>query len=297
MKEYNSFEICQRLRSIVSDYNKKLVVHSVFSSTINIYGEDIFFSVVTERHCLYPMSCRMEEKFPLTEAGIKSGMHVIVTDDRIYFPQADLVINLLSSNLIDLSVRNLKGLHIPMDLDEKVIVLKELVSDKGSKDDLSTLVTGEYDNPYAEAVAKYLPEFGRAVREGNKHAAALAGAFAGGGIGLTPSSDDLLVGYMTIYLAQTVASDCSHLEDALLLTMAIGEEAAGHTNLISGAFLKQCGMGLLSENMIKLVIALYSDPRKETIRLCGERILKLGSTSGTDMLTGVILSMINLNHV
>jgi hypothetical protein len=102
---------------------------------------------------------------------------------------------------------------------------------------------------------------------------------------------------MAVYLAQSVAVDRSHLDEALRLTKAIGEEAAGHTNLISGAFLKQCGMGLLSEDMTRLVIALYSDSSKETIRLCGERILKHGSTSGTDMLTGVILSMMHLNDV
>ncbi len=296
MKEWNATEICGQLRSVVSEYNKELVIHSVFASTINVFGEDLFFSIVTRRNCLYPMSCRIDEMLPLTELGLRSGMCVIVSEDSISIPQADLVIHLLGSNTLDLSIRKLEGLYIPEDLEEKTAVLKELVRAKGCRDDLSTLVTGEFDNPYAQAITKYLPEFGRAVREDNIRAAELAGAFAGGGVGLTPSSDDLILGYMTIYLARSLAVDPSRLEDALRLTKAIGEEAAKHTNLISGTFLKQCGMGLISENMTKLVIALYSDSKKETIRLCGERILEYGSTSGTDILTGMILSMLNFNN-
>jgi hypothetical protein len=189
----------------------------------------------------------------------------------------------------------MNGLERPNNLVYKVDILTMLIREKGCREDLSTLVTGEYRNPYADAVAKRLPELNKAIRECDDQAAELAGKIAGGGIGLTPSSDDLLVGYMSVYLASSKAKDNIHFEEALKLTQVMGEKAAERTNLISGAFLKQCGMGLLSEDMAELIYALYSDSEADAIRLCGKRILEVGSTSGTDMLTGVVLAMLNLN--
>lgn len=296
MKKRNTLEICRQLQSTLSAYDKGLQVHSVFASAVNMIGEDQFFSVVTERHCLYPMSCRIEGDASLTEAGIRAGMSVIVAGEEIYLPQADLSIDLHRSMEVDLSIGNLLGLSVPENLQAKHAILKELVRGEGCKEDLSTLVTEKYRNPCAEAVKKRLPEFNKAVRAGDIQAVKLAGTLAGGGIGLTPSTDDLLVGYLSVYLAHILAVDYRCLDAALTLTQAMGIEAAKHTNLISGAFLKQCGRGLLSENMIKLIMALYSDSKEEAVRLCGERILKFGSTSGTDILTGVILALLNLNE-
>ncbi len=296
MKERNALEICRQLQSTLSACDKVLQVHSVFASAVNFIGEDFFFSVVTEQHCLYPMSCRIEEDASLTEAGIRAGMSVIASGEGIYLPQAEFSIDLRRSIVVDLSICNLLGLSIPEKLQAKIAILKELVRAKGCKEDLSALVTEKYYNPCADAVKKRLPEFNKAMRAGDIQAVELAGALAGGGLGLTPSTDDLLVGYLSIYLAHTLAADYGFLDTALILTKAMGREAAKHTNLISGAFLKQCGRGLLSENMIKLIVALYSDSKEEAVRLCGERILEFGSTSGTDILTGVILALLNLNE-
>jgi hypothetical protein len=144
-------------------------------------------------------------------------------------------------------------------------------------------------------VAKRLPELNKAIRECDNRAAEHAGHIAGGGIGLTPSSDDLLVGYLSVYLAESKTRGNSHFEEVLKLTQAMGEKAAEHTNQISGAFLRQCGRGLLSEDMAELFRTLYSASEADTVRLSGQRIIKVGSTSGIDMLTGVVLALLNLN--
>ncbi len=296
MTERNALEICRQLQSTLSPRIKVLQVHSVFDSAVNIIGDELFFSVVTQRHCIYPMSCRIEGDASLIEAGVKAGMSVISSGEGIYLPQAGFSIDLHRGMEVDLSIRNLPSLSAPEKLQAKLAILLELVCTKGCEEDLSTLVTEKYRNPCADAVKKRLPEFNKAVRDGDIQAVKLAGALAGGGIGLTPSSDDLLVGYLSVYLAHTLAIDYSCLDAAMRLTQEMGREAAKHTNLISGAFLKQCGRGLLSENMIKLIVALYSASKEEAVRLCGERILKFGSTSGIDMLTGVILALLNLNE-
>lgn len=295
MTEIHAIEMCQCLRSTTLIYGGELQVQSVFASSVNISSQDLFFSIVSDKLSLYPMSCRAANKAPFTEQGIRAGMYVTISEDSIRILQASFEISLHSCKVRDLSIRSMYGLEPIKDLTFKADILKKLIREKGCREDLSTLVTGEYSNPYTEAVAKRLPELNKAIRECDERAAELAGKLAGGGVGLTPSSDDLLVGYMSVYLADSKARNNSFFEEALKLTQAMGEKAAEHTNRISGAFLKQCGRGLLSEDMAKLILAIYSDLGADTIRLCGQRIQNYGSTSGTDMLTGVVLAMLNFN--
>jgi hypothetical protein len=257
-------------------------------------GEDIFFSLLSHSHGLFPMSCRVMNEIPFTQYGITEGDVVVTSDDRIYFPKAEIGINLKNSVERDLSFDNKEGLFIPEDLVFKVELLKQMIGEKGSESDLSTLITGKYRNPYADLVRIRLQELTKALKEDSRLVGERAGRLAGCGIGLTPSSDDLLIGYMSVYLADTKAKRCSSIETYKMIN-AMGSEAAKHTNTISGAFLKQCGMGLFSEDMSLLLCALYSDSQIETVRKCGKRIQNFGSTSGTDMLTGVVLAIVELN--
>lgn len=294
MKELNSVEICQRLRDLLFMKEINLKVHSVFSRAVNVIGEDNFFSIISDRYCLYPMSCRVSNEIPFTEYGIKADDKVTVSGNKIYIPEVSLSINLNNSKERDLSLANKEALFLPKDLSFKVETLKNLIREKGCEDDLSTLVTGKFNNPYADYISKRLPSLNEAFIEGSARAVEQAGNLAGCGIGLTPSSDDLLIGSMSAYLADSKAKGYRY-EEAYSITNAMGKNASVHTNIVSGAFLKQCGMGLLSDDMTKLMYAIYSDAEAETVRVCGQRIQNLGSTSGTDMLTGVVLAIENLN--
>ena len=293
MKELKSVEHCQRIQTILA-IGKNLRVHSVFATAVNIIGENIFFSLLTDKHCLFPMSYRVLNDIPFTKLGITEGMVVIISCDRICIQKADIIIDLKDSMERDLLFDKKEGLLVPRNLALKVEILKELINDTGSENDLSTLISGKYSNPYADLVSKRLPGLNEAIKEGNLLAGELAGSLAGCGIGLTPSSDDMLIGYMAAYLADSMAKGY-HFEESYQITNAMGNEASKRTNTISGAFLKQCGMGLLSDDMTKLMCAIYSDSNEEIVRNCGECIQNFGSTSGTDMLSGVVLAIVNLN--
>lgn len=293
MKELWADDICVRLKATLL-VKHKMQIHSVFTNAINIICEDIFITLLSSKRCLFPMSCRVYSEHNLNEIGIRKGMNVITADDCIFITEADVFINLKDSMERDLSFANDTGLLVPKDLLSKVEILKELIGDKGSEYDLSTLVTGKYQNPYADFVMKKLFGLNEAVKKNNLLAGELAGEIAGCGIGLTPSSDDMLVGYMSAYLADSKAKGRS-CDEIYQVTNAMGNKASERTNTISGAFLKQCGMGLLSEDMIKLLYTIYSDSKAGTVKKSAERILHFGSTSGTDMLTGVVLAIVNLN--
>lgn len=294
MKELNAVDICVRLKAALLANDIPLQVHSVFPNAINIICKDVFLTLLSSTRCLFPMSCRVSGKLRLTDYGIREGMEVITSGDSIFITKADISINMKNSIERDLSFDNITGLLVPEDLFLKVRILKELIGGKGCEYDLSTLVTGKYHNPYADLVMKKLPGFHEAIKKNKLQAEELAGEIAGCGMGLTPSSDDMLIGYMAAYLADSRAKGRS-IEEIYMVTNAIGKKASVHTNTISGAFLRQCGTGLLSEDMTKLLCTVYSDSKATLVKKYANRILDFGSTSGTDMLTGVVLAIVNFN--
>lgn len=293
MKEINSVEICAQLHELLSVNIIAMKVHSVFDSSVNIIGENLFFSLLSGKSCLFPMTCRLPDGIYFPDFGIKEGMEVTWSEDSISIPDADLEINLTDNKIRNLLFDKKEELRIPTEFELKLKILKDLIEDKGCEYDLSTLVTGKYRNPYADLVIRKLPGLEEAIRNNAEQAGIQAGGLAGCGIGLTPSSDDMLIGYMSVYRADSLARGF-RMEEIDIITNSMGTKASEHTNTISGAFLKQCGIGLFSEYMSKLLRALYSDTDADTVRRCGQDIQNYGSTSGTDILTGVVLAMINL---
>ena len=83
------------------------------------------------------------------------------------------------------------------------------------------------------------------------------------------------------------------LGDVVPLTHAIAARAAQKTNRISGAFLLQSGAGYVSEDVLRLLQLLCSDSDAQQIERAAARVAAFGSTSGSDMLTGIVLAIIH----
>ncbi|WP_313134417.1 DUF2877 domain-containing protein [Anaerocolumna sp.] len=294
MKELKAVNICGKLREALLVNNKVFKVHSVFDTAVNIVSNDIFFTLLSDIRCLYPMSCRVLDNLSFTKSGIRESMEVISSGNSLIIPNADMVINLKDAVECDLLFMKHIGLFVPKDLRLKIEILKSLIWEKGCEYDLSTLVTGKYKNPYSEFIMKKLPGLNEAIKKRDSQAGEHAEGIAGCGIGLTPSSDDMLMGYMSACLADTKAKGQDY-EEISKVTYAMGNKASERTNTISGAFLKQCAMGLLSEDMTGLLCTIYSDTDIEILKKSAECILNFGSTSGIDMLAGVVLAIVNLN--
>ncbi|MDP8267802.1 MAG: DUF2877 domain-containing protein [Candidatus Tenebribacter davisii] len=107
----------------------------------------------------------------------------------------------------------------------------------------------------------------------------------GVGFGLTPSGDDFNCGilYALNYLQQTCRRNFSQLIEKCFQN-SIG------TNLISNTFLKFAYSNQYYENFYKLLKALKLNCNDSMIKYA-EKIINSGHTSGSDMLTGFILTM------
>ena len=166
-----------------------------------------------------------------------------------------------------------------------------MLASGGESDGLSALVTRLKSNVYADFLRPRLPRLFAAVAAGEAaEAGEAAAAIAGCGIGLTPSSDDLLTGYMAMLHAMSAVGVLGNIAP---VAREIAGRAAQKTNRISGAFLLQSGEGYVSEDVLHLLRLLYSDSDALQIKQAATRVAAFGSTSGSDMLTGIVLAIIH----
>jgi hypothetical protein len=114
--------------------------------------------------------------------------------------------------------------------------------------------------------------------------ATAAADLAGLGGGLTPSGDDVLVGALVALAALPDRRTDS-------LREIIRDAAAGRTTRISEAYVQAAERGEASEAWQRLLAALAGDT-PDTVVEAGRRVIAFGETSGTDMLTGFLLTLV-----
>lgn len=271
-------------------------VLAAFEHAVNIETPAGLVSVLTETRCLQPFSVVVSERATLSGYGLAPGARVLLSEREIRFAgdatAPGWAIALDGAVRADLSVAHaLTG--IPNEHRSSLNpapLLQVLASGEGA-DGLATLVTRGKTNVYADFLNPRLPRLFAAVAAGVAAEAGEAAArIAGCGVGLTPSSDDLLTGYMAMLHA---LSAIGVLGDITSVAHAIAERAAQKTNRISGAFLLQSGAGYVSEDVLQLLQLLCLDSDARRVELAAGRVAAFGSTSGSDMLTGIVLAIIH----
>ncbi|MCL6574357.1 MAG: DUF2877 domain-containing protein, partial [Bacillus sp. (in: Bacteria)] len=110
------------------------------------------------------------------------------------------------------------------------------------------------------------------------HAVSLIGL----GPGLTPSGDDFLVGFFTIFNMKN-----SPFFSYRSLCEEVALKAKLLTNDISYMALKKASTGNVRESIITLINSIISGNEKD-LSLSLNRVLNIGSTSGTDIVLGLV---------
>ena len=272
-------------------------VLSAFSHAVNLDTPAGLVSVLTRARCLQPMGCVVEPAGSFEQGAFAPGMRARLTGRELRIGDAEIA--LAGATPTDLSVRGAlcpDGAAAAVEPQKHRPTLRPaplltvLASGRG-EDGLSALVTRCKSNVYADFLAPRLPRLFAAVAAGDAAEAGEAAArIAGCGVGLTPSSDDLLTGYMAMLHA---LSAIGVLGEIAPITHAIAARAAQKTNRISGAFLLQSGAGYVSEDVLRLLQLLCSDSDAQQIERAAARVAAFGSTSGSDMLTGIVLAIIH----
>lgn len=287
MREWNASAVCNRLLPLLNGAGRPLTVHSVFLRAVNLKlpGRRGLIGLIAEPGCLTPYSAVVQTDAPFSNAGICAGTAVFAEDRALRFPEAGLSVNLGSAEAVDLRVSTIAP-FCRRPAEGAADALTQALRGSGAQNGLAALATGGEGNAYTRLVGKRFPALVSAVSQGDVEAAARAAAsIAGCGAGLTPSSDDLLTGYLT---ALPLLAKKPREETAALVT-AMTEAAAARTGDISASFLLQCGEGLSHRTFLALLRAVFES--QDAVKPAAERVLAIGATSGADMITGLILAL------
>ena len=269
-------------------------VHAVYPDAVYLDTSIGMLAILTNAHCLAPFSAVVPSTKALTRYEIEEGQQVLLGNERIEIPEAEFTVDLSQATDYDLSLDSIRAVFLPNDYDIRLRHILRAIETNAKEDDLGPLLTDAKPNQYSELVKPLLPELHAAFRDQNPQGCeASASKIAGIGVGLIPSADRLLCGYMAGYSALSAALGRNY-NRVLEMTRALAGASAANTTDLSAAFLLQGGEGLVSEDLFVLLRNVFSDAPYSVLVATANRIAALPLGGGADMLVGVHLALSRL---
>lgn len=267
--------ICAALQTALERKGLTGKLHSRFRGAANLDTPLGLVTLLSPGRCLQPYSIVLSEDmdYALLEQGA-----LALCSGGVYM-NGSALIAFESAAAVDL---HLEPGPIPCPNSAKSI-RRYLASapDEG----LCGLALGRVDGPYACLIAPRLEVLRRMVRAGEITAAAVAAErMAGCGPGLTPSSDDLLCGYLALLPSG---------EKWARMAASVATAAAAATNDISAALLARAGEGYFSEDVLRLISCLRQGAESRELTEALLRVARFGSCSGHDFLTGAYFGVLD----
>ena len=276
----NATAVCKQLLVLSERSPCSGAVHSVFEHAVNLemVGRYSLIGLIAREKALtpYAVSVRIDTTFP--NAGIRAGMVAAIQDGKVFIPEAGIELDLANASVVDLSLDSIDWSGDVGTLCECIV---QILKEANVEDGLAPLVTGQGGNVYTKFLKPRIQALLQLDLDRDAEGfIAAAGNIAGCGLGLTPSSDDLLTGYLaTRYLLERDETVRQSLAQA-------AAAAANKTNRISATFLLQSGEGLAN----KAVLDLFRlTGQGQDTEWAIQRVLDIGSSSGADMLAGIAL--------
>lgn len=277
-------------------------VHSVFKTSVNFQAEDAsgLLTLVTSDHADLPQGIRLEPSEGLYFDNLRPEQSVYCRDGLLSFQNAPLQVDLRKACRwnCDLAALDI-NLADPGTALAWNRVWQEL--NKRQIDAEAEIVAGElfYENDDAKKGAarkagQAVRRLVQATRQYDQAAIPAAGELVGLGSGLTPSGDDLLVGYLT-GLWCTFRKEIDRRRFVTSLGRAVIDFSQG-TNAISRTYLLHAAHGQVTSRLVTLAQAIGQGEGYEYLLDSTEAAMYAGHTSGMDAVTGLLLGLITWNH-
>lgn len=271
---------------LIKDSSFRGSVHSVFKSTFNIQCLDI--------DELFTIACKKLDNGPNTLiVDIEDFQHtdIAVNEPVFIFKKTLHIGNRLNISIDNAQIWDSVLPEFPYEIEilrRNLSITKRYIELHGTSGGAKQDNTSEHF--FSREVSKILEEQSRKLQDellngrilnACKHAVSLVGL----GPGLTPSGDDFLVGFFSAMLLHNgpLAHYHSFCED-------IVKKAKTLTNEISFMALKKASTGKVRESIIQLVEAMVKGKDEELI-LSLNKVLNIGSSSGTDIALGLVCGM------
>ncbi|WP_299998904.1 DUF2877 domain-containing protein [uncultured Cedecea sp.] len=259
-------------------------IDQVFNKAINIVIDNQIFTLLSSQLDNAPNSCRLLNK-NLSTLGIESS-----DDCQILNGKMSIGSNYwLSFSLCE--VWQQPVIYFTHDKNSKACYQSFLLKQINRLDSIlaegtSSLFNYQGDNLFYLAAAEKLNQLRRCLvvllqEKQYQNLADVIRQFVGLGIGLTPSGDDYLVGFMAFMLLKHHPVDMvyPHFYQGVM-------QGIENTTPVSAITLEKALAHEYRENMCQLIQALV-DADESKINLQFLNILNIGSSSGSDMLFGI----------
>jgi len=272
-------------------------VHSVFRTSVNLQleGTGALFTLSTSNQVDLPQGIRLETPERFIFDNLRPGQHVYCRDRILSFQTAPLQVDLskarrwrcnlaaLNINLTDPATALAWGC-VWQELNNRQIHAKaEIVAGELFQSNEETKVIAA--RKASQAVHRLI----QATRHYDLDAIPAAGELIGLGTGLTPSGDDLLVGYLA-GLWCTLRKKIDRRRFASRLGRAVVDLSRG-TNDISHTYLFHAARGQVASYLVALAQAVSQGEDPKHLLNVAEAAMQIGHTSGMDATTGLLLGM------
>lgn len=253
-------------------------LHSCFHSALNLSGEHGLVTMLSGERCLQPSSILFDVPLDFTSLCIPDGglclrVEGLFQEDRTFFRFPTLHVR-------ELTLQNTEAIA-----ESNASAIRGFLLGQEEKG-IHGLIELRCDNVFASFLAPRIEAFRTAVRSGElTDISEAVTRLAGCGPGLTPSSDDFLCGYISVF-PQTAQNR--------LMCSAIVDAAVKKTNDISAALLLYAKAGLFSADILDLFSA-FRTGTPDLIQEAMRRVARFGSSSGCDFLTGMYYGILDSN--
>ena len=281
----------------VPDESFDALVHSVFQSSINLRLNRInrLLTLTTSSEDNLPQGIRLDAPIGFSFEKFQTGESAVCRDGILHIENSSLTIQLhgarrykcdLPALVVDTSSAGVstawsfvwEALNKRQRLSKSEIIAKEIFDLSKSAQAGVSRKTGEAMRDLVDATRRYELTDITAVR-----------ALIGLGPGLTPSGDDLLVGYMA-GLWSTVRDRNERVQFISDLGKRI-IRLSRMTDDISRTYLHHAVRGQVSSRLANLAEAISYGEDSERLLDIAETAMSVGHTSGMDTVTGLLVGL------
>lgn len=246
------------------------VIHSIFEHSFNIKFQEVLLHIGDNQHSL---SC----------LGVQIPHHLL-NDILIDIEIADLVIwkdnlisiytreNIYQIDLKSMELVDLKMIHPPYDHLNKSLFYQQMLNE-----DFSKKIGIHSDEAFQDYISLLICFYDKEHSDELKKA---VNYLIGRGKGLTPSGDDILIGFLS----------CLKFLQRDEYVSTILNEVLDKTTAISQAYIKSLIHGYVNEDF-KYFLSLHQSEDLNSIVKAKETVEKMGHTSGYDTLYGFQLGL------
>ncbi|HET9913189.1 MAG TPA: DUF2877 domain-containing protein [Anaerolineales bacterium] len=269
-------------------------VHSAFRSALNLclQTDKYLLTLIASSEGDLPQGIRLDVPDGFSFEDFRLGGLVICRNDILHFEENSLNIQLSEARRWKCDLPALKFDPAEPAVSAAWSFVWEALSERQRLSEAG-IVAGELLDESAwecmpRRAAKAIRDLQHAARQYKLNISAVE-QLIGLGSGLTPSGDDLLVGYLA-GLWCTVQGNNARMQFAARLGEAI-VGFSSKTNDISRTYLYHAAQGQVSSRLSDLAEAICRGANPERLNEVAEAAFKVGHTSGMDAVTGLLIGL------